>query len=331
MRAVGAVATMKATAVAHPIQGLVKYHGMRDHDRRYPYHDSISVCTAPSRTVTTVQADPDREEDIVRVDGERLPEIGRVGAVFEEVRQRAGKPDVGIHLESESNFPTNVGLGSSASGMAAAAVATAGALEWDADLSELSGIARLGSASAARATTGGFSILPGGADDETCRSQRLSSSLEDELRIVVAVVDAYKETEDAHREAPESHMFQARVAHVQDQLATVRAGLKAGDFEAVFETAERDSLSLAATTMTGPSGWIYWQPETLRVFDRVRNLREDGIPAYFSTDTGATVYVNTTASHADEVARALEELPLRDVHVWQVGGPARLVSDRALF
>ncbi|MFB6197701.1 MAG: diphosphomevalonate decarboxylase, partial [Halobacteriaceae archaeon] len=37
---------MKATARAHPIQGLVKYHGMRDVERRLPYHDSISVCTS---------------------------------------------------------------------------------------------------------------------------------------------------------------------------------------------------------------------------------------------------------------------------------------------
>ena len=36
---------MKATAKAHPIQGLVKYHGMRDEELRHPYHDSISLCT----------------------------------------------------------------------------------------------------------------------------------------------------------------------------------------------------------------------------------------------------------------------------------------------
>jgi len=41
--------TEKATARAHPIQGLVKYHGMRDPELRLPYHDSISLCTAPDR------------------------------------------------------------------------------------------------------------------------------------------------------------------------------------------------------------------------------------------------------------------------------------------
>lgn len=325
---------MKATAVAHPIQGLVKYHGMRDHDRRYPYHDSISVCTAPSRTVTTVAFDEDLDSDRLVVGGDELTGAGkdRVMHVIDEARADTPYVDVPVHLESESTFPTNVGLGSSSSGMAAAAVATAGAAGADLDHGELSTIARLGSASAARSVTGGFSLLYGGGDDETCRSVRLDSPLEDEVRIVAAVIEAYKETGDAHREAPQSHMFDARLSHVHDQLAQVRRGLRDGDFEAVFETAEADSLSLAATTMTGPAGWIYWQPETLEVFETVRRLRrEEDLPAYFSTDTGATVYINTTAEAADRVAEAIGELAVDDVRTWSVGGPARLDEDEALF
>ncbi|MCF2241280.1 diphosphomevalonate decarboxylase, partial [Halobacterium salinarum] len=63
---------MKATARAHPIQGLVKYHGMRDESLRMPYHDSISVCTAPSNTTTTVEFDPDRDADQYVVDGDTV-------------------------------------------------------------------------------------------------------------------------------------------------------------------------------------------------------------------------------------------------------------------
>ena len=46
---------MKASAVAHPIQGLIKYHGLADERLRLPYHDSISVCTAPLLTHTTIE------------------------------------------------------------------------------------------------------------------------------------------------------------------------------------------------------------------------------------------------------------------------------------
>jgi phosphomevalonate decarboxylase len=79
---------MKATARAHPIQGLVKYHGMRDPELRLPYHDSISVCTAPSHTTTTVEFRPDAAEDTYVIGGEEVTghAADRVRSVVDRVR-----------------------------------------------------------------------------------------------------------------------------------------------------------------------------------------------------------------------------------------------------
>ena len=332
MPASGGGPHMKATARAHPIQGIVKYHGLRDAERRYPYHDSISVCTAPSATVTTVAFESDRAEDAYVVDGERLSGRGaeRVRTVVDAVRERADL-DHAVRLESENSFPTNVGLGSSASGFAAAAVALAEAAGLELTHPELSTIARLGSASAARSVTGGFSLLSGGLNDQDCRSHRIDDGFDEELRTVIGLVPAYKETESAHAEAADSHMFDARLAHVHGQLAEGLDAIRDGDFERTFELAEHDSLSLAATTMTGPAGWVYWQPETLAIFEVVRGLRETGVPVYFSTDTGATVYVNTTDEHVEEVEAAIGGLGV-ETAAWSVGGPATVLEqDEALF
>jgi phosphomevalonate decarboxylase len=144
------------------------------------------------------------------------------------------------------------------------------------------------------------------------------------------MVPAYKETEAAHREAEASHMFEARLAHIHEQIAEGRDAIRAGDFERTFELAEMDSLSLAATTMTGPAGWVYWKPATLSIFQTVQDLREEGVPAYFSTDTGASVYVNTTAEHAERVEAAIAEHA--ETRIWEVGGPARVLDPaEALF
>jgi phosphomevalonate decarboxylase len=320
---------MKATAKAHPIQGLVKYHGMRDGERRLPYHDSISVCTAPSHTVTTAAFEPDRGADRYVVDGEALEGRGaeRVRAVVDRVRALADV-DHRVRLESENSFPTNVGLGSSSSGFAAAAMALVEAAGLELTRPAISTVARLGSSSAARAVTGGFSDLRAGLNDEDCRSQRLDTDLAEDLKVVVGLVPAYKETEAAHEEAADSHMFEARLAHVHGQLAEMRDAVRAGDFDRTFELAEHDSLSLAATTMTGPAGWVYWNPETLAIFDAVRALREEGVPAYFSTDTGATVYVNTREAHVDRVEAAVADCGV-ETRVWEAGGPARVLDERA--
>jgi phosphomevalonate decarboxylase len=323
---------MKATAKAHPIQGLVKYHGMRNEELRLPYHDSISVCTAPSHTTTTVEFDPDLSADRYVVDGEDVEGRGaeRIDSVVEHVRELAGV-DHRVRFESENDFPTNIGFGSSSSGFAAAAVALVEAAGLEMTLPEISTVARRGSSSAARAVTGAFSHLRTGLDDADCRSERIETGLEEDLRIVAAEIPAFKHTEEAHEEAAESHMFEARLAHIHEQIATMRHALREGDFEGAFELAEHDSLSLAATTMTGPAGWVYWEPETLSVFETVRELREEGVPAYFSTDTGASVYVNTTAAHVDRVESAISDLGV-GTRVWSVGGPASVLGeDAALF
>ena len=326
---------MKATARAHPIQGLVKYHGMRDPELRLPYHDSISLCTAPSNTTTTVEFEPDASEDVYLIDGDRVEGRGaeRIDAVVDRVRDLAGI-DRAVRLESENSFPSNVGFGSSSSGFAAAATALVAAADLDLSRPEISAVARRGSSSAARAVTGGYSNLSAGLNDEDCRGERLDAAeaLEEDVRIVAGLVPAYKETEQAHEEAAESHMFGARMAHVHGQLAEMRDALRAGSFDRAFELAEHDSLSLAATTMTGPAGWVYWQPRTLEIFNAVRELRREGdAPAYFSTDTGASVYVNTTADRVDEVEAVVADCGV-ETEVWEVGGPARVLDEsEALF
>jgi len=58
-------------------------------------------------------------------------------------------------------------------------------------------------------------------------------------------------------------------------------------------------------------------------------MREAGIPAFFSIDTSATVYVNTFPNRADEVRKAVEQLGIPTIPC-EVGGPAR-VTDEHLF
>ncbi|MFC7073886.1 phosphomevalonate decarboxylase MvaD [Halovenus rubra] len=326
---------MKATARAHPIEGLVKYHGMRDEELRLPYHDSISLCTAPSNTTTTVEFDDTRDADRYVIDGEEIDgrAAERVRHVVDYVRELADI-DTRVRFRSENSFPTNVGFGSSASGFAAAGMALSEAAGLDLTLPEVSTIARRGSCSAARAVTGGFSHLRAGCNDDDCRSEVVASpdAFDEDLRIIGALVPSYKETEHAHEEAAASHMFDARMAHVHGQIAKMRDALQDGNFHRTFELAEQDTLSLTATTMTGPSGWVYWQPETIKVFNTVRELRTDEeIPVYFSADTGASVYVNTTAEYVDRVEEAISDCGV-ETRRWELGGPAHLLDeDNALF
>ncbi|MFP4175414.1 MAG: diphosphomevalonate decarboxylase [Halobacteriales archaeon] len=315
---------MKATAVAHPIQGIVKYHGLRDEELRIPYHDSVSVCTAPSHTRTTVEFGYD--DDSFVVDGEELVDgVERARRIVDKVREQTGVSS-GARVVSENSFPSNVGLGASSSGFAALAYAALEAAGGDTSARNASGVARRGATSAARSVAGGFARLYTSDEDARCCAERLDDGFGDELRVVVGLVPEHKHTAMAHEEAAASHMFGARLAHVHGALAESERVIADGDFDATFSLAERDSLSLLATTMTGPANWFYWKPETVALLELARDMRDDEVPVYFSTDTGATAYLNTTAQHADRVADAVEALGVES-HVWEVGGPARTDED----
>jgi phosphomevalonate decarboxylase len=316
----------KKTAVAYPIQGLVKYHGLVDPVRRIPYHGSISVCTAPTRTRTTVEATEGRS-DVIRIDGEAADARAsqRAVAVLDSVRALAAQ-DIRFRVDSESNFPKYVGLGSSASGFAALATAACAVLGLPLSASEVSELARLGAGSACRSVTGGFSewITRGPRSYGRC----LAEPNEMEWATVGVLVRHPVPTEGVHTVVQSSPYFRPRLELIGARLESARNAIRTKDSIALMQIAETDTLDLHAVTMTSKDGLVAWRGTTVEVIHRVRRLRQEGVPAYFSIDTGATVYVNTLPQHRQAVRKGLAEIvDEKDLMDLDVGPAAHLVDD----
>lgn len=316
---------MKASAVAYPIQGLIKYHGLKDEELRLPYHDSISVCTAPIRTLTTIEFG--RKEDGAEFDGKAAGrrEMERILDVVEPLRLMA-KERSGFRMVSENSFPSNIGLGASASGFAALAVATSAALELDLSLEEISRFARRGAGSASRAVTGGFSRWYAGTEDKDSYSHKLAGPEELDMGIVCALVPAHKFTDAAHKDVVTSPFFKARLEYVVDALDKMERAIFARDIDRVCSLAETDTLLLHGITMTGIDELILWRPETVKVILEVKRMRQEGLAAYFSIDTGATVYVNSRLEDVKEVRSRIEAIGIEAL-TCTVGGEATVVKE----
>ena len=82
---------MKVTAIAHPIQGLIKYHGLKDPALRIPFHDSISVCADALETVTTVHFDKNLSDDLVVINDQRVTgaDLERIMAIVRRLAYMA--------------------------------------------------------------------------------------------------------------------------------------------------------------------------------------------------------------------------------------------------
>lgn len=303
----------------------MKYHGLVDERLRLPYHDSISVCTAPLETRTTIEFD-EFPQDSATINGRAVSgrEFDRILEVVDVVRARA-KLHQTFRMASVNSFLSNVGLGASASGFAALAWAACAAAGLPLTARDVSRIARRGAGSAARAVAGGYARWRTGTTDEDSYAYQLRGD-DLQMGIVIALVSAFKETDVAHREAPTSPFFQARLAEMPKMLAEMELAIREGDLGRVMALAERDTMLLHGITMTGTSELLLWRPETLKVILAVKRMREEGIPAFFSIDTGATVYVNTFPERAGEVEARIGKLGVETVRC-RVGGGARSVED----
>lgn len=321
---------MKFTAIAHPIQGLMKYHGLLNPSKRIPFHDSISVCEGALYSKTTVEANPDMVNDIYRINGEEASaiEAERIRVVLDAIRDKA-RTKLHLRVESENSFTKAKGLGFSASGIAALGFAANLALESGLSDIELSESVRLGAGSATRSLAGGFAIWY--ADHHgSSFAERIPCPAEESFRMLIAPLYSGVKTDQAHSEVLTSPFFTARVRTVRHNVKEMAAAVKAGDLVRICEMAEADSLSLHAVTMTGSAGMILCEPKTIEIVKAVRRLREeDGVPCWFSIDTGPSVFINTDSKNIELAREALSAVAPRLLES-RVGGAPRL-DDEHLF
>jgi len=309
-------------AVAFTMQALVKYHGLRDWKLRLPYHDSISVNTTSMKTEASIT---DARKGGVFIEGKQNDSANaRLQGVVDSL---APSRKVAEFRIDSRNLPHSraKGIGySSSAGAALTLLCHRLLVGGEPDMTRLSRNARIFAASASRSLVGGFSRLYAGRDDEGTYSERFADSRDMDLRMVIVPLPSPVRTEDAHKEVLTSPFFKARVETAQKRCDEMQKAILANDLDAVGRLAEKDTLELHSLTMTGDSGLIIMTEDSLRIIRRVRELRDDGLKAYYSMQTGPSVFINTTEKDEDAVLRAIGKLGYK-AYLSSVGGEARIV------
>jgi diphosphomevalonate decarboxylase len=304
---------LQSTAVAHPNIALVKYWGKADVAQNLPAVGSLSITLDGLASTTTVRFDEALTEDRFLFAGGEAPAMARrVAACLEELRRATG---TGLHaaVESDNDFPTAAGLASSASGFAALVTAADAALGAGLPRSELAELARRASGSAARSLFGGFvelSLVDSGRRTET---RQILAPEAWPLAVVVAVTDpgpkTVGSTEGMLLTERTSPYYVEWVQSSPDDLAEARAAVARRDFEALAEVSESSCLKMHAVMLSARPGLVYWNGATVECLHRVRTLRADGVPVFFTIDAGPQLKAVCLPEAVEKVATALAGMP----------------------
>jgi diphosphomevalonate decarboxylase len=308
--------------MAFTMQGLVKYHGLKDWNLRLPYHDSISVNTTSMKTEASID---NSAKGGVFVEGRPNDSANaRLQAVVSSLAP--GRRVTDFRIDSRNLPPGKAkGIGySSSAGAALTLLAHRALVGKDPDLTSLSRVARLFAASASRSLVGGFSRLYAGKDDEGAYAERFADRKDLDLRMVIVPLPSRVRTEDAHLEVLTSPFFKARVDSAQRRCEEMKKAILGNDLDSLGTLAEKDTLELHALTMTGDSGMVIMSEDSVRIIYRVRELKASGVKAYFSMQTGPSVFINTDDKDEETVLRAVEKLGYR-AYLSGVGREATLV------
>ncbi|MFN8531350.1 MAG: diphosphomevalonate decarboxylase [Anaerolineae bacterium] len=304
---------MKATYQSSTDVALVKYWGKKDEALRLPENGSLSMVLDGLNTTTTVEFRDDLKADQVVIQMQSDPkEAARVSEHLDRIRQLAGVTTF-ARVESINRFPKGTGLSSSGSGFAALTCAAARALDLKLGPRELSILARFASGTACRCICGGFVEWHDGDTSETSYSETVFPASHWDLRDVIAVVgEGMKRVSSTqgHKLAQSSAFFAVRKQKIRETLREVKACINERDFTRLGETVEAEALEFHSILLTSRPAVIAWQPGTLQVMLEVQAMRRDGIPAYFTINTGFNVHILTLPAYVELVMDRIQRLSM---------------------
>lgn len=334
--------------VAYPIQGLLKYHGMTDHDNRIGYFPSISLNNDSAFTITYLKLSNKLSKDKFVLNGkEILPnqrEFHRIQHQLNFIRKYSNSSAKGLVIsrnimKNTHKIALGKGLGTSAAGGAAIAHAAMNILYPENrrihNNTRLRSIfARYLAGSASRSSVGSIGIWFNHPDMDKMSSYAYrmddakDSDFINSIDLITISIPAKLKTEEAHDIAPLSPFYPQWLKDRKSKILEFATALYDHDFEKIGSLAENDTLNLHAITMTAPleKSIIVWTPETLAIMKMTRKLRKSGTSVYYSIDTGPSVVLLTKSQNTPAIKKALLQLNANfDITIGKIGGPSKTV------
>src|SRR3989338_669870 len=324
----------KITVQASPDVAFIKYWGKKNEIERIPENGSISMILSGLHTTTTVEFSEKLSNDKIIINGKAADkETKRVTEHLDRIRNLA-RVTFKARVVSENNFPESTGLSSSSSGFAALTIAATLALALDLSEPELSILARQASGSACRCVCGGIVEWIRGETSSNSYAQTIFPADYWDLRDIVVVINSEKKkisSTAGHITARSSIFFETRQKNIQDKIEKMKKIIAKKDFASFGELLENECLEFHSILFTSQPPLIMWQAETLALFKEVMDMRNNGLPAYVTINTGHNVHIITLPKYQKDVMEKIKELNfVKKILLTKIGGKP-VILDEHLF
>lgn len=299
----------KAAVRAHTNIALIKYWGKADEELFLPMNSSLSLTLDGLYTDTFVEISDAFTEDQFRLNGQLQSEkeTAKISHFLDLFRKEANRNEF-IHVDSVNHVPTAAGLASSASAFAALAGALNLAMGLNMDPQTLSTFARRGSGSATRSLFGGFVEWQKGSSSKDSMAIPVDDADWDIGMVIVAVNKSAKKISSRlgmKQTVETSPFYPAWVESAEKDLVAIKKAIQVQDFEKLGQITEHSAMKMHGSMMGAATPIIYFEPDSIKAIQAVRELREQGILCYVTMDAGPNVKVLCRLSEAEKIKEKL--------------------------
>jgi diphosphomevalonate decarboxylase len=331
---------MIKTAVSHPNKALVIYWGNENDPLRIPARSSLSVTlqgiNRPLDYMVTLRTIRSSERDKVIIDG--AEDSGEIRNHFvyhlNAMRRYTGFTER-LEVTTRTSFPVGSGLAGSAASASALAEAFAGIIGKTPDTRLKSILARLGSGSASRSVYGGFVMWQkGNGDDSSSYAKQLFNENHWDLRNIIAMVSSapkkIKSIEGmklSKKTCPEQY-YSGFISVADSHIEQVSIAISERDITKLGPLYEKENYLFRQVCLKTMPPLDYWTSVTVDIFNKVQNLRNEGIPVYAGTDAGPNVHIFTVPRYVERVIRTAQEMEgVLDIIHCRVGEGSHLIEE----
>jgi diphosphomevalonate decarboxylase len=302
---------------------FVKYWGKRDN--QLPQNPSISLTLENSFTDTTIYY---RKSDHTLGSNVSFYFDGKKNLHFEErIRKYLNSikeffpfiSDYELVISSYNTFPHSAGIASSASSMASIALCLTAMEKKLCDelfyindfYKKASYIARLGSGSASRSIYGSFTVWGQHKDIVDSSDDYAVSIGNDYHESFKYLHDSILIVNNKHKKVSSSlghslmnaHPFaEKRYTLANENLSKIYYAIKEGNIDLFIGIIESEALTLHSLMMTSNPGYILIEPNTIKIINKIREIRNDlKLPIGFTLDAGPNVHLIYQNKYKSEV------------------------------